>query len=370
MGFGAQVEKRVVELYDKNYHIDFNNTCKVVFCEVKAVIKTIKTVKDIVNFWLDHGYTPQQRREAGKRRRAAGINEYRKLIEHLVDTNAGLYLDEIARHVEQECSKRFSEVAISRALRRYGYSLRTLFTRAEQRDEFKTMMCLARLGEYDPERFIFVDETHQDEKQARRRRGWAKRGRVPTVFEPLSNKRYTVIAAFNLQGFVTPACEVIELEPHKGVDGARFLQWVEEKLVPELGSYLAGARNSVVVLDNASVHIKELDAVVEAIRAKGAVVEFLSPYSPDLNPIEEAFSKVKKAVRRMRSLYNANPKVCIRTAIGWVTSEDAHGYYRHSGYRVPDLAAKRKAAAAVAGLAGATLVVGAMLARKRRRLCM
>ncbi len=238
------------------------------------MIKSPSTVRFIVDFWLDHGYTPQQRPGASKRGRASGIDEYRRLIERLVDTNAALYLDEIASLVQSECSKRrFSEVAISRALKRYGYSLRTLFTRAQQRDELKHMLCRARLGEYSPSQFIFVDETHQDEKQARRRRGWAKRGRVPTVFEPLSNKRYTVIAAFNSSGFVMPACEVIELEPHKDVDGERFLELVKEKLVPELGSYLLNERNSVVVLDNASVHIKELEEVVRAIREAGAVVE-------------------------------------------------------------------------------------------------
>lgn len=239
--------------------------------------------------------------------------------------------------------KRFSEVAISRALRRYGYKLKTLFTRASQRDELKHTLCQARLGEYDPANMIFVDETHQDERQARRRRGWAKRGRVsPVVFQPLNNKRFTAICACNLLGYVLPACEVIELEPHVGVDGARFLRWVQEKLVPQLGSYMAGARNSVVVMDNASVHKSHIKEVVAAIRAKGAVVEFLSPYSPDLNPIEEGFSKVKKCCRRLRSFYLADPKACIFTALARVTASDMRGYFRHSGLRVPDLQKRRR----------------------------
>lgn len=224
------------------------------------------------------------------------------------------------------------------------------------------MLCQARLGEFDPARFLFIDETHSDERQARRARGWAKRGRTPTVFSPLNNRRFTVIAACNLWGFEMDVCEVIELEPGVGVSGDRFEQWVQEKLVASdvLGNYLAGGRNSVVVLDNASIHKSNLPRVLQLIRGAGAAVEFLSPYSPDLNPIEEAFSKVKSIVRRERQLFLSNPRACLATALARVTAEDMHGYFRHSGYNVPNLQELRVVAAAAAAAAITVSVVGAV----------
>ena len=103
--------------------------------------------------------------------------------------------------------------------------------------------------------------------------------------------------------------------------------------------------------------------MLRLIRGAGAVVEWLSPYSPDLNPIEEGFSKVKGGCRRLRYLYIANPKVCIATALGRVTASDMHGYFRHSGLDVPDLRLleqQRQMAAAAA--------VVVAVANKRRKL--
>ena len=363
MTFGVQMEKTVVRLFNEDYHVSRSHTCKYIYSKKLRHVMSLSTVKCIVKFWLKFGITPQQRLGAGKRNRTSGINRYRRAIERIVDDDAGLYLDEMSDLLLEETGTRFSDVTISRALRRYGYSLRTLYTKAAQRDELLHLECRMRLAQYDPRQLVFVDETHQDERQARRRRGWAKRGRVPTVFEALGSKRFTVIAACNLWGFVMDACETIELKPHQGVDGARFLEWVEQKLVPQLGSFMAGEKNSVVVLDNASVHKKELRKVVRAIRAAGAVVEFLSPYSPDLNPIEEAFSKVKKGCRRDRQLYLANAKSCIETALRSVTTQDFHGYFRHSGLDVPNL--KLRSAVNV-GVAAAVIVVAAVAALKKK----
>ena len=134
---------------------------------------------------------------------------------------------------------------------------------------------------------------------------------------------------------------------------------------------MAGGRNSVVVMDNASIHKANLPRIVKHIRDAGAAVEFLSPYSPDLNPIEEAFSKVKSIVRRMRAMFLTNAEATLATALSRVTAEDMHGYFRHSGYNVPNLHEQR--VATVAAAAAATAVVSicgvvAAVVNKRRRL--
>jgi transposase len=364
MTFGAHIEKNIVDMFQQKHHAGDNveATVTLVHQEMKGAVKSRNKIRDTILYWLMHGITPAQRPEAGKRGRRV-IQTHREMIKKAVDSNAALYLDEIADYLEVHAEVTYSLASISRALKKMNYVRRVLRTRASQRDMVRHARCRARLRQYNPRQLLFIDETHQDDRQARRLRGWAEKGRVPTVFEPLNGNRYTVIAACNLWGFETRACEIIQLKPHVGVGGARFAQWVRTHLVPVLGSYIAGERNSVVVMDNASVHKGELSEVLRLIRGAGAVVEWLSPYSPDLNPIEEGFSKVKGGCRRLRYLYIANPKVCIATALGRVTASDMHGYFRHSGLDVPDLRLleqQRQMAAAAA--------VVVAVANKRRKL--
>jgi transposase len=109
------------------------------------------------------------------------------------------------------------------------------------------------------------------------------------------------------------------------VNGDIYCAWVEQFLIPEL---LPG---DVVVADNLSSH-KSAKAV-ELIQAAGCRMLFLPPYSPDLNPIEEMWSKVKAYLREaearsLPALYEA-----VRVALSLVTPSDCLGFWRHSGYR-------------------------------------
>ena len=105
--------------------------------------------------------------------------------------------------------------------------------------------------------------------------------------------RYTLIAAADINGFIPGAYhtvlrdEVSEEGAAGTVDAEYFLQWVQNYLCPVLGRYEYGEPRSVVLLDNASTHMNM--EVVNAITATGAVVIFISPYSPFLNPIENYF---------------------------------------------------------------------------------
>lgn len=87
----------------------------------------------------------------------------------------------------------------------------------------------------------------------------------------------------------------------------------------------------VVILDNLSVHKQE--AVRSAIRAAGCRVLFLPPYSPDLTPIEQAFSKIKAYLRRVEARTRETLDAALAVAIDLVTSSDAAGFFRHCGYQ-------------------------------------
>ena len=128
----------------------------------------------------------------------------------------------------------------------------------------------------------------------------------------------TMIAAVRLKGPLAPCLFAGAL------DGEMFLAWIKEGLVP------VSQRGDVVILDNLATH--KVAGVKEAIAAVGARVEYLPPYSPDFNPIENLWSRVEQLLKRRsprtsRQLYKAAAK-----AFAAVTSEDCTGFFLNAGY--------------------------------------
>lgn len=110
------------------------------------------------------------------------------------------------------------------------------------------------------------------------------------------------------------------------IDSPSFLAYIEQVLVPTLRP------GDVVVLDNLAVH--KQPEVRAAIEHAGALLRFLPPYSPDFNPIELAFAKLKAFLRAARP--RSFDQVCalIATALGLFTADECANYVRHCGYRV------------------------------------
>jgi transposase len=112
------------------------------------------------------------------------------------------------------------------------------------------------------------------------------------------------------------------------INGAGFLCFLNEVLVPKL------AAGDVVIMDNASIH--KVEGVREAIQACGARLIYLPAYSPDFNPIEEAFSKLKALVRRWLGFGERTRealRAAVRRALRAITPQDALGWFTHAGYR-------------------------------------
>ena len=120
--------------------------------------------------------------------------------------------------------------------------------------------------------------------------------------------RYTLLSAANITGLIPESCFLKYRngsEASKTGEGASgtvdqdsFADWVEFFLCPQLGEVRFNAPNSIVILDNASVHFSP--RVVQLIEAYGAYVLFLSPFSPDFNPIEKMFHIYKAKLKRVR----------------------------------------------------------------------
>jgi transposase len=108
--------------------------------------------------------------------------------------------------------------------------------------------------------------------------------------------------------------------------GNVFIAFVQACLVPTL------KKNDVVVMDNLAAHkVKKVRGLIEAA---GARVLFIPPYSPDLNPIEECWSKVKANLRRIEARNIVDLRKAIATSADLVTAQDAAGWISHAGYQL------------------------------------
>src|SRR5215210_2374273 len=165
---------------------------------------------------------------------------------------------------------------------------------------------------------IFVDETSTHTALTRRRarapRGERAVGRVPRNHGP----NVTLLAALTPTG-IGPALTIAG-----AVDGAAFALYAEQVLAPTLRP------GQIVVLDNLSAH-KSADART-AVEAVGARLLFLPAYSPDFNPIELAFAKVKEHLRAAAERTSDGLVVATATAIDSVTATDARAFYAHCGF--------------------------------------
>ncbi|HLW02710.1 MAG TPA: IS630 family transposase [Ktedonobacterales bacterium] len=169
-----------------------------------------------------------------------------------------------------------------------------------------------------PDRLIFVDECGSHigltPLYARAPRGQRAFGAAPRN----RGKNTTLIAGLSLGGIQAPL--ILE----GAVDTLAFETYVEQVLSPTLKP------GQVIVLDNLSVH--KGVRVRQAIEAQGCQVLFLPAYSPDLTPVEEAFSKVKAFLRRAEARTREALAEAIGAGLETVTTQDAHGWFRHCGY--------------------------------------
>jgi transposase len=150
--------------------------------------------------------------------------------------------------------------------------------------------------------------------------GWSKKGQRAYGSVPRNRGRNTtVLASMSVEG----------MGPSMAVEGATtarvFETYVERVLAPTL------RKGQVVVMDNLSAHKGE--RVRELIEDRGCELLYLPSYSPDLNPIEEAFSKIKGLLRKAQARSREALLEAIGAAISAVSDRDALGFFEHSGYR-------------------------------------
>ena len=169
-----------------------------------------------------------------------------------------------------------------------------------------------------PSRLVFIDESSVKTNMIRRY-GRAKRGHRLVAAVPHGHwKTTTFVGALRCDGLTAP------LTIDGAINGELFLAYVEQVLVPTLKP------GDVVIMDNLRSH--KVAGVREAIEGAGAKLMFIPPYSPDLNPIEQAFAKLKallraRAIRTVDALWKA-----LGNLVDYFSPEECASFLRHDGY--------------------------------------
>jgi transposase len=204
---------------------------------------------------------------------------------------------------------------------RHRLEKKSLHAAEQTRPDVATARADWRAGQpaFDPDRFVFLDETGASTRMTRLY-GWGPRcQRVVDAVPQAHWKTITFVAALRSTGLVAPT--VVD----GPMTGDLFVAYVEQQLVRVLRP------GDIVVMDNLQPHKRV--GVRAAIEAAGADLWYLPPYSPDLNPIEMAFSKIKAELRRRELRTIDDVEAAFGECPDWFTRRECRNFLRHCGYK-------------------------------------
>jgi transposase len=170
---------------------------------------------------------------------------------------------------------------------------------------------------------VFLDESGVTTEMTRRY-AWAPRPERVCEAVPAGHWRtLTVLAALTTAGVLA------SMSIESPTDGDVFLAFVEQVLVPRLEP------GHVVILDNLAAH--KVPGVRQLIEDCGAQLLYLPPYSPDFNPIEQAWSQLKQRLRGVKARVLQQLDPALADALSAITAQNARAFFRHCGYRIQQL---------------------------------
>ena len=249
------------------------------------------------------------------------------ILLRLIIQNPGIYLREIQVRLHLAYGMQVSAATICRTLKFMGCTRQRMRHVALQQSESMRAKFMAEISIYDPAMFIWIDESGFDNRNSVRRFGYSLRGMRPVDHRLLvRGVRYSAIPVMSTTG-------IHDIYLAEGsVNGERFEYFVKTCLLPVLSPYNGVNHHSIVIMDNASIH--HVAPVVRLIENSGAKLVFLPPYSPDLNPLEPVFGKVKQLLKDNDSIFQVcnSPRAFLTMVFGMITPEDCDSFSRHCGY--------------------------------------
>ena len=249
-------------------------------------------------------------------------------VVNLILTKPGIFLREIRLELLLATGHVLHESTICRSLKRLGMTRQKIQHLALQRSDAQRADFVANImSAYQSSLFLWIDETGCDRRNGLRKYGYSIRGFPPQSFSlRYRGTRYSAIGIMSSEG-------IEDIYITKGtVNGDVFLDFVQKQLIPILNPFDGASPHSVVILDNASIH--HTNDVLAAILSTGALVKFLPPYSPDMNPIEFVFGEMKQYLLSNYLLFHTSLSFesILYMAFNSITPENCKAYIKFTGY--------------------------------------
>ena len=207
------------------------------------------------------------------------------------------YLDEMAWFLFDEYDIICSEMTVWRNLHRLGWSRKKGTKVAKERNERLRDDWALRLGDWDANQLIYIDESASNERTGDRKYAWGPVGLPSYSIQCLKrSKRWSILPAFSVDGYLTWMIH------HGSITAQLFCDFIRYQVLPLCSTDGIGPR-SVLIMDNASCHRNEELEIM--CRDANVTLAFLPPYSPDYNPIETSFAILKAWIRRNIELAEA-----------------------------------------------------------------
>lgn len=285
----------------------------------------ISTVRRILNKFDQSGDVSPKNGRRGPKRILRRREEF-SIIDILLN-NPAVYLEELQQELYNNTGTLASLSTIFRTVHRLRFTRKKIRHVSMQQDAVKREEFMEEMRYINANMIVWLDESGADRRSARRMFGYHLRGMTPVDYKfTFRGKRFSSIAIMSQRGLE-------DVDTYEGtINGNTFCDFIERCLVPILQPFNGTNSRSVVVMDNASIH--HVEEVVATIEATGAILRFLPPYSPDYNPLEESFAKVKAFLKANQVAYDAtlSPQLLIAMGFNSISTQDCHGYIKHSGY--------------------------------------
>jgi transposase len=199
------------------------------------------------------------------------------------------YQDELQAWLLDNFGIEVTRYIVSRALKRKNLTQKKLRKIAKQRNDILRAAWLVTLSDLHVKQLVFVDEIGAKPRTGERRNGWAPKGLPAIKHKVLSSvKNWSILPAYTIDGYISTVMF------QGSFNGERFKDFIINYVLPCCTPF-PGPR-LVLVMDNASIH--KTPGVVRACQEASVLLQFLLPYSPDYNPIEESFGDLKSWIRR------------------------------------------------------------------------
>jgi len=281
---------------------------------------SVRGVHKLINHYHEHG-TLEPRKPGPKKPTKLTPEDDAKMRE-LTRENPGITLREIIPHLSVEVA----ESTVSRRLKKLGITLKkkSIIAKEQERDDIaqKRINFMIASRFVDPKNFIFLDESGAKTNMTRLY-GWAPKNERCYFYNTHGNwKTTTMISAIRMEGVIEEATLLID----GPMTGSIFTTYIENMLSPALRP------GDIVVMDNLSSH--KPASIEKAIEIAGADLWYLPAYSPDLNPIEKLWSKVKSCLRRFGARTMEGLVEAAKKAFRAVKPEECKNYFASCGYGI------------------------------------